>query len=267
MKEWIVAHPWIAPLKPTAQRARHVTQPGRFFAREALRRRVGARYSLRAAPDVTVVVRHLTPDLESFDQIFVQCALAPPKPVEAAIENLGRPPRVLDLGANVGLSAAWFAARYPGARVVCVEPDPFNLEALEQAAAAAGGRWRIVSAAAAAADGTLTFEVGRNTMSRVSEGSGLRVRAVDAFVLAAQERADIWKIDIEGGEWPLLLDPRLADVAATAIAVEVHSYMCPEPDPRSAARTALERAGFTVAEVPHVRAAPADDAALWAWRT
>src|SRR5687768_11020068 len=34
--------------------------------------------------------------------------------------------RVLDLGANIGLASAFFLSRFPGCRVVAVEPDPQN---------------------------------------------------------------------------------------------------------------------------------------------
>jgi FkbM family methyltransferase len=260
----IVAHPWIAPLKPAWQRARHTTSPLRFFAREALHRRTGAVYGLRRAPLVRVALRHATPDPESFDQVFVQGALAEPAPVRERLDGLGRPPVVLDLGANVGVSAAWFAARWPGARIVCVEPDPYNLEALRRAAGRGG--WRVVEAAAAPAAGTLEFAAGADSMSRAARGGGTIVAAVDFFVLAEEERPDLVKIDIEGGEWGLLGDPRLASLSATAIALEFHPHLCPAPDARAEAHARLRAAGYEVSEVPHVLGAPPDEGSIWAWR-
>src|SRR5947207_4551918 len=35
----------------------------------------------------------------------------------------GKIPIIIDAGANIGLSARWFATRYPHARVYAVEPD------------------------------------------------------------------------------------------------------------------------------------------------
>jgi FkbM family methyltransferase len=262
----VVAHPWIAPLKPTWQRAALTDSPLRFFAREVLRRRRAARYSLRDAPDVPLSLRHVTPDVESFDQVFRQRALEEPDPVRQLIDGLGRPPVVIDLGANVGLSAAWFSARWPGARIVCVEPDPVNLEALRDAADRADGRWHVVEAAAAAEAGTLEFAAGAGATSRARQGGGTTVRAIDFFALAAEERPDLVKIDIEGGEWALFADPRMADLSALAIGIEVHPHLCPAPDARAVAVASLRRAGYEVTEVPHVAGAPADEASLWAWR-
>ncbi|MCA1656658.1 MAG: FkbM family methyltransferase, partial [Actinobacteria bacterium] len=182
------------------------------------------------------------------------------------IEALGRPPVVLDLGANVGFAAAWFSARWPGARIVCVEPDPFNLEALRDAAAHAGGRWRVIEAAAAAAPGTIEFASGAGATSHARAGGGLRVATVDFFALAAKTRADLVKIDIEGGEWELLTDARLDDLGAIAIFVEFHPHLCPTDDPRAEAVSRLEAAGYTVSEVAPLAHAPADVGLLWAWR-
>jgi FkbM family methyltransferase len=38
----------------------------------------------------------------------------------------GQTPLILDLGANIGASAVWFAVRYPAAHIVAFEPHPDN---------------------------------------------------------------------------------------------------------------------------------------------
>jgi FkbM family methyltransferase len=229
-----------------------------------LGRRVGAVYRLRDAPGVAVAVRHGTPDPESLDQIFVQGAVREPAHLRPLLDGLGRPPVVLDLGANAGYAAAWFAARWPGARIVCVEPDPYNLAVVGRAAGEMGGRWRVVEAAAAAEAGTLGFTIGGHSMSRV--GGDVPVAAVDFFALAEEVGPDLVKMDIEGGEWPLLADERLARLGARVIALEFHAHRCPQPDARAMATGCLERAGYEVADVPHVEGASPDEGSLWAWR-
>ena len=269
MRDAIVAHPRIAPLKPAALRALHTTDPVRFFAREALRRRGPARYRLRRDRRVVVALRHATPDVETFDQVFLQGSVAEPPVVRERLDALGRPPRILDLGANIGVSAAWFAARWPGARIVCVEPDPANLAVLELAAGASDVRWRVVRAAAAAAAGELRFRAGRYAVSRAADAAdaeAIIVRSIDALALIAEERCDLVKLDIEGGEWPILADPRLRELPITALALEFHPYLCPSPDAREVAHDLLMRAGFAVLDMPHVRDAPPDEGSLWAWR-
>src|SRR5438477_2567010 len=44
----------------------------------------------------------------------------------------GKIPIIIDAGANIGLSARWFATRYPHARVYAVEPDEANLLVLRR---------------------------------------------------------------------------------------------------------------------------------------
>ena len=51
-------------------------------------------------------------------------------------------------------------------------------------------------------------------------------------------------MDIEGGEWPILNDPRLAELRARAIVLEWHAVGCPEPDARAAALARLATAGY-----------------------
>jgi FkbM family methyltransferase len=260
----LASHPWVAPLKGNLVRARRLRAPARYFGRETLRRRQVGCYAVRGAPAVHVYLEHATPDVETFDQVFVQRAVAPPAPVEAALRRLGRPPTILDLGANVGCASAWFAAHFEGASITCVEPDPRNLSLLRRAAA--DNAWRVVEAAGAAADGTLRFDADGSSMARARPDGGVEVRAVDVFALAGDIRPDLVKIDVEGGEWELLADPRLAGLAAVALGLEFHTHLAPSDDPRDAAVSALESAGYTVIEVPHVTGAPAGEGSLWAWR-
>ena len=264
--ERIVAHPRVGPLKPTWIRSRHTTTPLRLFAHEAILQRPGTRtYRVRGAEQIPVALRHQTADLLTVDEVFVQRSYAEPAPVSAILDGLGRPPRVLDLGANIGLAAAWFARRWPGAEIVCVEPDPANLESLRVPAGAAG--WRVVPAAAAAEPGTLEFSAGAFAASQAEAGGGTVVEAIDVFALAAEVRPDLVKSDMEGGEWALLCDPRLRDLPARAIAMEYHPHLCPAPeDPRGAAFARLREAGYTVADAGGVHGTPDGVGMLWAWR-
>jgi len=75
--------------------------------------------------------------------------------------------------------------------------------------------------------------------------------------------ADLVKVDIEGGEWDILLDPRFAQNPPRAIVLEYHPHLCPGDDPRAAAQEALARAGLSMAPIWH----RADGyGMLWAWR-
>jgi 31-O-methyltransferase len=48
----------------------------------------------------------------------------------------GEPKVIFDIGANIGLAAIFFAQRFPGARVVAVEPGPDTYQALQANVAA-----------------------------------------------------------------------------------------------------------------------------------
>jgi hypothetical protein len=63
------------------------------------------------------------------------------------------------------------------------------------------------------------------------------------------EDVDILKIDIEGGEWALLDDPRFADVSPELLFLEYHPHLCPSADPRGRALRALRQGGYEVKEV------------------
>ena len=76
--------------------------------------------------------------------------------------------------------------------------------------------------------------------------------------------ADLLKMDIEGGEWAILNDPRFARSPPRAVVLEYHPYLCPSADARAAAVQALESAGLRTAAIWH----RADGhGMLWAWRT
>jgi FkbM family methyltransferase len=264
----LTTHPRVEPLAAAAIRSRLVQRSARFFLREALDRHVRGEYALREAPQVRVVLRHRTPDIETFDEVFVQRIYAAPVPVAQVLHALGRPPRIADLGANVGLFAAWATVCWPAAAITCFEPDPQNLDVLTRANAANGARWDVVAACAAPHDGEVAFAAGQFALSRMvddDEGAATtRVAARDAFPALA--RADLVKIDIEGGEWPILADPRFAQLAARAVALEYHPEGCPEPDAGGAARALLRAAGFDRIERV-VTAAPAGYGSLWAWKS
>lgn len=201
------------------------------FALNELRARPLATYHLRGS-NVIVAIRHRTPDVMVLDEIFSQHEYDFPL-------ELGAAPRVVDLGANIGLFGAWVLMRYPDASIVGVEADEANAAAHEAAIAANTADWRLIHAFAATAPGEVRFEGGAFSTSHAAE-TGDVVEAIDVFPLLAD--ADLIKIDIEGAEWPLLTDKRFATLAARAVVLEYHG----SGDPRATARELLRAAGFDV---------------------
>jgi FkbM family methyltransferase len=160
--------------------------------------------------------------------------------------------RVVDLGANIGLFAAFISTVVPVTHLVAYEPDRTNAAMLREnlAGCPALGDWRLVEACAGNAAGEVTFLEGRFQESRVvPDGDGAApgsrvVPVLDAFADMAD--ADWVKIDIEGSEWDIIGDPRFRDIPARVVVLEYHRWMCPGSDPRRMAVDALLGAGYTV---------------------
>ncbi len=226
---------------------------------------VGAYHTRRSA--VPYFIRHVH-DIGIFHEVFIPGEYEPPPAVAERVASLGRPPRVLDLGGNIGLFAVWCRDRWPGAHVVSVEPDPENLELLRRTAGGGEGI-DVVPACATCRDGSIRFVAGKFCESHVAGSESLEetieVPCVDIFPLA--QSADVVKMDIEGSEWEILADPRLADPRVASMwVIEWHVDRCSEPDPKSAARAALQGAGFEVlGERPHPDSTPGYGT-LWAIR-
>lgn len=122
---------------------------------------------------------------------------------------------VVDMGANIGISALFFLTRRPDCRVHCFEPDPKNVERLTENLSKFSDRVEIHPVAVMPAAGRVTFvaepsgrygHVDRGPIDVVRDDeTRIDVEAVaiaDALrsVLEAEGRIDVVKIDTEGNE-------------------------------------------------------------------
>jgi FkbM family methyltransferase len=245
------------------------TEPLRFALGEMGGRVRVRSYLLRNSP-VRVYLRHCTADANVVGELFVERVYEPPVQVLDRLRALERPPRILDLGANIGLFGAQALARWPGAQITAVEPDPSNLEIHRLTVAAnPAARWHLKGAAAATETGQVPFAVGRFNASAVIEGHepgsehARMVPAIDVLPLMAD--ADFIKMDIEGSEWALLNDPRFAALRPAALVIEHHAHLCPGADPQAAARESIAAAGYDMHEVRLPPGACPGQGMLWAW--
>ena len=194
--------------------------------------------------DVDVSLRLGTSDIQTFEQIFIRNEYnSPHLPSEARV--------VLDLGANIGLSAAFFALRYPNARIVAVEPDPDNYSLLLKNVERFGPRVVPLRAAAWSRDGTIELETEDaegNTLEswgpRGTEGTGNFKNPVQCYSVGTMidqfnlSMIDLLKVDIEGGEFEIFSrDPGRWLSRVNAIVVETHDRF--RQGSESADRTAL----------------------------
>lgn len=238
-------------------RGRAATRPLLYTLRELSGRRSVGRYRPRGA-SIDVLLRHNTSDGNILQEFAMHHLYDEPAPVRARLAALDEP-RVVDLGGHIGLFGVHILSRYPRASVVSVEADPANARLLRATAAASGHAWQVIEAAAATEGGTARYRTGAYAESRIDPAGDARVPTVDAFELMGE--CDLAKIDVEGGEWPILADSRLAALTCTLV-VEWHPFGSPG-DPEHTAAELLESAGFTTARVT---GAPPGVGMLWAWR-
>jgi FkbM family methyltransferase len=255
-------------LRSLARIAPNLREPLRFSARQIARRTGVRSYTLRGSR-VAVCIRHSTADVITMEEVLAERQYEPPPPLRGLVHPAGEPLEVADLGANVGLFSAWLLSRRPDARIVAFEPDPANLAVLEECVRRNDrtGHWRVVPACAAAADGQVRFVAGDFAVSHIAapgedDGAATMLPAVDVFPHIGG--AGFVKMDIEGGEWAILADPRFRSLAATALVLEYHPHLCPDPDPRGYVDRLLEAAGWTVQHTEFDR--PGGHGVLWAWK-
>jgi FkbM family methyltransferase len=204
-------------------------------------------YRLRES-GLRVLIAHRTPDVLTLDEIFRQRVYEPPGAVSSWLERLGRPLRALDLGANVGLWGIWLHGRFRVGRLTALEPEPANAAKHRRVIELnrLGDSWELIEAAAACADEPLPFTPGRATMGHIAAHGApgtIAVAGRDSFPLL--DGVDLLKMDIEGAEWPILLDPRMVDVEAPVVLLEYHPEGSPSGNPEADAHRALAAAGYT----------------------
>ena len=139
------------------------------------------------------------------------------------------PATILDLGANIGIGAAWFRGRYPQAHIVAVEPDPDSFAKLERNLGS-DPNVTLVNAAVGRESGEVTLfrPAGYSIASSVSNarpgGEAVRVRACTIDELCSEhglERLDLVKLDVEGAELDALEGFGRLDAVGTMVG-EVH---------------------------------------------
>jgi FkbM family methyltransferase len=254
----VLAHRRVVPLTALLLRARTVKPSTRFVAREMLRRREAASYRIRGTP-VRVLVRHGTGDPVTLGEVFHERDYAPPLGVLRS-----GPVSIVDLGANVGYFGAFALAEWPGASVVAYEPDPENAEVHARTISINGvsDRWELRRAAASNRDGRLSFHASGDALSHGGEGGSLLVAAEDVLPVIAG--VDLLKMDIEGGEWAILEDPRFAASPPQAVVLEYHPRAARSSDPHGDVLLLTRKAGLTETATIFRRAD--GHGMLWAWR-
>lgn len=147
---------------------------------------------------------------------------------------------VVDVGAYTGLSASFFATRYPNATIIAIEPDETNFELLVLNTA----RFDNVHAVHAAlwvesgfvsltdpGDGSWGFRVAESDNSSATPTEAIpvphsrRVRAVtidDIMQEYSLDKIDLLKVDVEGSEKEIFANANSWISCIDAICIELH---------------------------------------------
>jgi len=157
----------------------------------------------------TVAIRTGMSDMQVFHDIFIWGEYSFLKPCAARTT-------VLDIGANVGYSSAYFAGIYPQCEVVAVELMHTNFEQLNRNTAFLGKRITTLEAAVwSHNDGVSiaddTFRDGdawSHHASEAKEGKSIvpSITMADLMQKHAMPHVNICKIDIEGAEYELFAE-------------------------------------------------------------
>jgi FkbM family methyltransferase len=151
----------------------------------------------------------------------------------------------VDLGGNIGLAGIWLARRHGFERVVIVEPVAGNAVLAKLNCELNGVEAEIVEAAIAPQPGHVNFALaGGHNQGRIDESSsnGIQVRTTTIpEIVGGEGTIRLMKVDIEGGEGPLLTQQAGWLHRVLAVTAEFHPTLVDYPG----LIEALGDAGFT----------------------
>lgn len=145
------------------------------------------------------------------------------------------PLRIIDCGANIGLSSIWLALNYPHATIDAFEADPNIYATLKNNLSSLGLEGRVQAHNQAIwihNDGISFFceggASGRATQNATDTSASASHQLVSSITLpkliANQDKIDLLKIDIEGAENHILSDPSLDLSCVDNLFLEYHSF-------------------------------------------
>jgi len=181
-----------------------------------------------AAARHSVSIRLNSSDLATFTKVFLNR--------EYEIPLAKEPKVIIDAGANVGYASAFFAVRYPAAKIIAIEPEAANFQLLKQNTAAFPNVTAIQAALWPTSGqvnlldpgmGSWGFEAADAGKSPANARNLGSVRAVTVDELMTEFKLpyiDILKVDIEGGEKALFATPPEWLKQVGVVVIELHDY-------------------------------------------
>lgn len=144
-----------------------------------------------------------------------------------AFEARNARPRIIDGGANIGLSILYFKQLYPASHIVAFEPDPQLFSLLRSNVhRISATEVELVNAALWMENGNLPFMVEGADGGRIAGVQDTATLSVPTVRLREYlgDRVDLLKLDIEGAETEVLLDCGEALHQVDRLYVEYHSF-------------------------------------------
>jgi FkbM family methyltransferase len=155
----------------------------------------------------------------------------------AVLSHLVTPQLIIDCGANVGYSSVYFLNRFPGVRVIAVEPDPSNVDMCRRNLAPYGDRATVVHSAVwshptklvvskGAGDGLeWGTQVREPRMGELPDVEALDIPAL--MDMSDVQVVDLLKIDIESSEAEVFRENAAQWLKCVrTIAIELHGDEC-----------------------------------------
>jgi FkbM family methyltransferase len=154
-------------------------------------------------------------------------------------------PLIIDGGANVGVSVAWFKQQWPKARVLAFEADPGIGAVLKLNVASAGfTNVTVVEKALWTSEGELMFTPEGGDAGRL-DGDGSTLVATTRLRDWLTEPIDLLKLDIEGAEADVIVDCVDRLELVKNIVFEYHSIVG-RPQRLGETLAILEKAGYRI---------------------
>jgi len=173
-----------------------------------------------------VYVRAHTSDEYIFRTIFVED--------QYALDLAEHPSTIVDAGANIGLAAVYFANKYPGAGIVCVEPEPGNYALLEKNTAPYGNISLLQKAVWSKASSIRIEDIGFDNWGFVvkevdndTPGSIAALSIQDILKTREVQHPTLIKVDIEGSEREVFAAPDVHEWlnGCDVLIVEIHDRL------------------------------------------
>lgn len=147
------------------------------------------------------------------------------------------PKFILDVGANIGTSSIWFAKRYPGAKIIAIEPEEDNFNLLCENIRPWSNVVPIRAALGNVSGDRELFDRGTGPWGYTITPSPQTLHELNQVVRCVtvseilekqgMKRIDILKIDIEGGEKEVFETCRDWIDQIDMIAIELHDRIVP----------------------------------------